>query len=110
MQAQLDAYNARDIGAFVACYADDVEVRDLDSGELRLQGIAAFREGYAAQFERWPQQRASIAARERVGDYVMDIEHVAGVPGREPSRIMALFRVTHGRIDRVWFSPRAVQS
>jgi hypothetical protein len=106
VQAQLDAYNARDIEAFVACYADDVEVRDLDTGDLRMQGIAAFREAYAAQFMRWPGQRASIAAREVVGDYVMDIEHVRGVPERDDARLMALFRVREGRIDRVWFSPR----
>ena len=106
VQAQLDSYNARDLDAFVACYADDLEVRDLESGELRMQGIGAFREAYAAQFTRWPGQRASIAAREVVGDYVVDIEQVRGVPDREDARVMALFRVREGRIDRVWFSPR----
>ncbi len=106
VQRQLSAYNARDAAAFCACYADDVIVTDLDSGAVRLQGIAAFREAYTAQFARWPDQRAALANRQIAGDYIIDTEFVTGVPGREPAHVIAIYRVREGKIDRIWFTPR----
>ena len=44
-QAQLDAYNARDLDAFCRCYHEEVVV--LDDREETLRGIEAFRARYA---------------------------------------------------------------
>jgi hypothetical protein len=106
VQSQLDAYNARDAAAFCACYADDVIVTDLDTGVVRLQGIDAFREAYAAQFARWPDQRARVVQRQVAGAFVFDTEYVTGVPDREAAHVVAIYRVKAGKIDRVWFTPR----
>jgi hypothetical protein len=47
---QLDAYNAGDLDAFVACYHPDVVVREGE--EITVEGRAAFRERYADLFAR----------------------------------------------------------
>ena len=73
---------------------------------MKFEGIAAFREAYAAQFARWPDQRARIVQRQLAGDYVIDTEYVTGVPGREPAHVVVIYRVRRGLIDRVWFTPR----
>lgn len=59
--AQLRAYNAKDTDAFCACFADDVVVLDED-GRPTVQGIAGFRERYAALF-RFDDVRGDITGR-----------------------------------------------
>ena len=49
VQAQVDAYNARDIDAFVAPYADDVVITDA-GGRPIMAGVATIREEYGAMF------------------------------------------------------------
>ncbi|MDH3593114.1 MAG: nuclear transport factor 2 family protein, partial [Planctomycetota bacterium] len=53
-QAQLDAYNARDIEAFLAAYDPAVEVAQLPSGEVTARGRDAMRPIYQGLFERAP--------------------------------------------------------
>ena len=61
-QRQLDAYNARDIEAFLACYAPDVEVRDFPSGALTMEGREAMRARYGDMFARCPDLHARLYA------------------------------------------------
>ena len=49
VQRQLDAYNARDLARFVACYAEDVEL-------FRPPAAAPFIVGRAALAEQWGEQ------------------------------------------------------
>lgn len=108
VQAQLDAYNARDLDRFVACYAPGVLVLDLDSGATRIEGLAAFRAQYQSQFERCPLQRAALVSRQTCGAFVIDLERVRGNPDRPDAEVLAVYRVdAGGLIDRVQFSPRA---
>lgn len=107
VQAQLDAYNARDIDRFTACYAPGVQVLDLDSGTTRIEGLAAFRTHYQSQFERYPLQRAALMSRQACGGFVVDLERVRGNPDRPDAEVLAVYRVgASGLIDRVQFSPR----
>jgi len=81
VQAQLDAYNAHDVEAFVACYAVDVKMFDAE-GRLVVDGRDAARARYAALFAGSPALRAEVGQRTRIGDtdrwYVVDTERVSG--------------------------------
>ena len=102
-QAQLDAYNAQDIDAFVACYAEDVEVCDLASGDVTGAGRAWMREVYGEMFAQYPDCRAHVASRSVVGRFVFDHEIVTG--RGEPLVVMAIYQVDEGGlIARVWFA------
>lgn len=102
-QRQLDAYNAHDIDAFVACYTDDVEVFDLPSGALRMKGRAALRESYGRMFATTPDLYAALVARSTVGRFSFDREVVTG-RGDAPIHAMATYEVDDdGLISRVWF-------
>ncbi|PIE24489.1 MAG: NTF2 enzyme family protein [Planctomycetota bacterium] len=59
--AQLRAYNARDIDAFCACFHDQVIVLDAD-GQRNMEGIESFRERYAVLFG-FADVRADIVGR-----------------------------------------------
>jgi hypothetical protein len=99
--AQLAAYNAQQLDAFCACYRDDVVVESGD-GTVRSRGIAAFRARYAELFARFPQNRAALVARMRIGPWVVDEELVTG-RGGPPMRAVAVYRLQQGRIASVRF-------
>jgi uncharacterized protein (TIGR02246 family) len=78
VQAQLDAYNAQDVEAFVATYAEDAEVV-FGSAGTTLKGRDALRERYGGVFKKYPRNHARIAERKLEGDtVVMDHEVIAG--------------------------------
>lgn len=109
-QAQLDAYNARDIDRFVACYSADVTVRDLITGEIRMQGRQQMRETYGKQFVDAPNQRAHVYNRQVAGDVVFDTEYVDGNPSGRTTHVTAIYHVVDGVIEQVWFTPPYGQS
>ena len=50
VQRQLEAYNARDLDAFMAVMADDVVAVDAETGALIAEGAAALRPRYEQRF------------------------------------------------------------
>jgi uncharacterized protein (TIGR02246 family) len=89
VQRQLNAYNARDLDAFVATYAEDVEV--YYQGQLAYTGRDALRDRYRELFENAPRLHATVLRRDVDGDTVVDHERTClGNPrqrtGRTPDR------------------------
>lgn len=70
--AQLDAYNRRDIDAFCRCYHDDVVVLD-ERGQCVHQGIEAFRTAYTQLFETH-EIHAWITERIHIQNHVVEKE------------------------------------
>jgi hypothetical protein len=68
--AQLVAYNRRDIENFCACFSEDVQLRD---GTLTIDGAAGFRKYYESEFCYWPTARSEVLRRLVLGSHV--IEH-----------------------------------
>lgn len=102
VQAQLDAYNARDIDAFMACYTEDVIIEDAD-GNVTSQGQEPMRARYGAMFAQYPDLHCTLVTRIRIGEHVIDEEHVTG---RGPILVhaVAIYRLAaDGRIARVRF-------
>ena len=102
-QRQLEAYNRHDLDAFLECYADDVVVRDLVSGEVQLEGRAAMRERYGAMFAQGTVH-AELVGRMVVGDVAVDQERVTGHPRGGVVHALAHYAVHDGRIQQVWFT------
>ena len=71
--AQLLAYNAQNIDAFCACFAEDVQVFD-DAGNVTISGIAAFRERYGTLFAKWPSMGAAVVSRLHLEPHVVEHE------------------------------------
>ena len=90
VQRQLDAYNAHDLEAFLACYATEVVVRH-GSGEVMMTGHEQLRTDYGRLFEQQPDVRAVVVNRIEAGEWVVDEEHVA-MKGRE-LRALVAYRV-----------------
>jgi uncharacterized protein (TIGR02246 family) len=101
VEAQLAAYNAQDLDAFCACFADDCVIADLN-GAVTQAGIDQIRERYATMFALHPENKARIVHRIAVGDVVIDHEEVSRTPGQSFEAV-AIYTVKNGRIARVDF-------
>ena len=102
VQRQLDAYNRRDLDAFVQTLAADVEVVDFPN-HSRLKGLEAVRTVYAELFQRRTHLHARVDSRMAVGDYVVDDEYVTGLYDTHELHVVVIYKVTAGRIAKVWF-------
>ena len=101
VDAQVAAYNDRDVEAFAACYAEDVVIEDADRNVL-ARGRAQVRERYGPFFAASPDLHAEIETRIRIGAHVIDEERVTGA-GPEPRHAVAIYHVADGLIDRAQF-------
>jgi uncharacterized protein (TIGR02246 family) len=101
VQRQLDAYNAQDLEAFIACFAPDCVIADLH-GAVTQQGIDAIRARYAKLFAEFPDNHARLVNRIAVGNVVVDHEDITRAAGAR-FQAAAIYTVRDGRIARVDF-------
>ncbi len=100
VQNQLDAYNARDIDAFLHTYSDDVQVFNFPN-ELNYTGKEKMRENYANFFNSTPDLKCEIKNRIVIGNKVIDKEKVTA-NGATFSAV-AIYEVKNGKIAKVTF-------
>lgn len=102
VQRQLNAYNFRNIEAFLDTYADDVEVYTFPD-KLDYKGKATMRRIYADMFEKTPNLHCEIKGRIAQGNIVIDKEHVQFGSGAIDGT--AIYHVENGKIKKVYFLP-----
>jgi hypothetical protein len=103
VQRQLDAYNARDIDALMATYADDARQFE-HPAKLLASGSAQLRERTLARFQE-PNLHAHLLHRIVSGNTVIDHENVTRTfpEGRGQIELVAIYEVQNGRIANAWF-------
>lgn len=104
VQAQFEAYNARDLAAFVACYSERVQVFRPPSSLPTLLGRPAFAEFYATQRFNRPALRAELVNRMVLGNTVIDHERIHGV-GEQTLEMAVAYLVQDGLIQTVHAYP-----
>jgi hypothetical protein len=104
VQAQLDAFNARDIEALMRTYAPDAEQFALH-GERLAKGHEELRPRYAARFEE-PDLFARLLSRTVIGNIVTDLELITrNFPeGQGTLEMLCIYEVVDGRIQRASFA------
>jgi hypothetical protein len=93
----LAALNARDLDAFVACYAIDATIEN-GHDEVGARGHDELRARYGPMFERFPDLRIESGWRTTVGEFVVEEETVTG--RGEAQRHVAVYLVRDGLIAR----------
>lgn len=99
---QLRAYNARDITAFAATYADDVCIYDMPHARLSLRGKQRLVEVYEGKVFQRIGLRAEILSRTVAGNKVIDHEKTWGIQA-EPVDSLVIYEIDQGLIAAVWF-------
>jgi hypothetical protein len=102
VQRQLDAYNARDIEALLAIYADDAQMFE-HPATLHASGSAALRERFATRFQE-PNLEAVLLNRMVMGNIVVDHERVTRTFPEGPGKVelLMIYEVQNGRIMNAW--------
>ena len=102
VQRQLDAYNARDLAAFVATYSDDIRIFRMPSSEPALSGKEQLAEFYATKRFNVPALHAELLGRIATGNKVVDHERIRGIADKLVEAV-AVYQVRDERIETVWF-------
>jgi len=101
-QEQLDAYNSRDIDAFMMPYSDDVKVYQFPD-KLLYEGSGPMRAQYTRYFNMTPDLHATLVNRIVQGNTVIDQEEVVRVTGEEPAKAIAIYKIKNNKIAEVYF-------
>ena len=103
VQKQLEAYNARDIDAFMEWWADDCQYYEFPS-RLLASGAAEVRERHVARFKE-PNLHGALAKRIAVANVVVDQETVTRTFPDGPGEVdvVAIYEVENGKITKAWF-------
>ena len=99
VQQQVNGYNAHDIEAFLAPYADSVAIYDL-SGKLLSKGKGAMRKDYG--FIKLPGLHCRLLNRIVQDNTVVDHEEIT-VGSMKPRYGIAIYKTEKGKITRVYF-------
>ena len=104
VQAQLAAYNAKDLPALLATYAPDAEQYILH-GELLAKGHAAIAERFRQRFTE-PDLYARLLHRTVFGEFVVDVEAVTrNFPqGKGTVELLCVYQVVDGLIVKASFA------
>ena len=99
-QRQLNAYNFRNIDAFLEPYAEDVEVYQYPD-KLLYKGKDIMRDGYSQMFENTPNLHCELLGRIVQGNIVIDQERVQF--GDKIVEAVAIYHVENNKINKVYF-------
>ncbi|WP_347925269.1 nuclear transport factor 2 family protein [Pontimicrobium sp. SW4] len=100
VQKQLDAYNNRDIDAFMATYTKDIKLYNYPN-QLQTDGQEQMRKSYEQWFKQTPDLRAFIKKRIVIGNKVIDEEQVTA--NGQVFNAVAIYEVENGLIKKVTF-------
>ena len=102
VQRQLDAYNARDVDALLATYADDAQTFEHPS-KLLASGSVQLRERFRVRFQE-PNLHAALIKRVVMGNIVVDHEKVTRTFPEGPGtlELLMICDVQNGRIAKAW--------
>lgn len=102
--SQLEAYNNRDIEAFLEPYSDSVKVFN-DKRELLYQGKETMRAQYGSMFAQTPDLNCKLLNRVAVNNTVIEHEEVTFGEGRKIYAIV-MYKVAEDKIQEVHFLDR----
>jgi len=101
VKKQVNAYNARDLDAFVSFYHPDATVYRYPD-EILAAGELEIRERYRMRFDESPALHAEIVNRITLGKYVIDEERITGIDGDVPLYAVVIYEVSDGIILNSW--------
>ncbi len=102
VQKQLNAYNARNIDAFLEPYADDVKIYNFPN-TLKSTGKDTIRPTYENMFKKYPDLHCELVNRIINGDTIIDHERITFNKGEPTYEATAIYKIKKGKISKVYF-------
>ena len=101
VRRQLNAYNAKNIDAFLEPYSDDVELY-MFPNKLIAKGKENMRKEYDEMFKNLPDLHCEIKERIIQGNIIVDKENVSGM-GKTKLEATAIYYIENNKITKVYF-------
>jgi len=98
----VNAYNARDIDAFLATYSPHIKMFD-HPDSLLLSGLDEMREAYMPNFENAPHLHCEIINRIVLGNFVIVRGKISGLRDDQVIHGVVIYEVREGLIQQAWF-------
>jgi hypothetical protein len=104
VQAHVDAFNERDVEAFMATYAPGAIHWEFPADTV-WKGAARIRQHYTELFGDPDAKGLHVDVRERIvkGRFVTQHEFYRGLPGEDTHVSVVIYEVRGGRIHNIWF-------
>ena len=100
VQRQVEAYNKRDLDAFMATYSNDVKIYFFN-GDVRFKDKKAMRERFETYFKNTPDLHCEIKNRITITNKVIDKEYI--LANGKYRNAVAVYEVEDGLIQKVTF-------
>jgi hypothetical protein len=101
VQRQVEAYNAHNLEAFAATYAESIQMVRLPAPEPAITNKAELVEFYGTNRFMAPNLHAEVLNRVVLGNKVIDHERITGLPN-SPFECVVIYEVENDLIQRVW--------
>lgn len=102
VQKQLDAYNNRNIEAFLEAYSDSVKIYN-HPNELTMSGKKQMRAIFSDMFKNTKDLHCTLMNRMVLGNTVIDQEYVIFNKNQPATQVFAMYKVANGKIQEVYF-------
>lgn len=102
VQQQVNAFNLGNIDAFLAPYADSIELYNFPD-HLIGKGKDMMRKQYGQVFIRFPDLHCEIKDRMIFGNTVIDHESVTGMGQQGRMEAIAIYEIQDGKIVKAYF-------
>lgn len=101
-QQQLNAYNARNIDAFLEPYSDSVKIYRSSSDKPIMNGKDDMRKAYADLFDKHPNLHCQLVNRMVKDNIIIDQESITGFKDK-PIKGIAVYTISNNKIQKVQF-------
>lgn len=98
---EIEAYNKRDLKAFVSTYSPDAKIY-LFPDSLLMSGHEQIRKRYKSRFDNSPNLHCEITNRIVHGNFVIDHEKITGIQEGAATAAVLIYEVKDGLIRKAW--------
>ncbi len=98
---QVNAYNAKNLEAFLETYANDIEIYDFPD-KLLVKGKEEMKKVYGQLFRNYPKLHCEVKDRMIQGSTVILKEHISGIELGTLQSIV-IYEITENKISKVYF-------
>lgn len=102
VQKNLDAYNNRNLSAFMSYFADEIKLINFSDQSVVADGKVAIEKLYGNLFEQSPQLHSNIIKRMILGNKVIDHESITGRKGvAEAVELIMVYEIKDNKIYKM---------
>jgi hypothetical protein len=106
---QLEAFNSKDIDAFLECYSDGIQAYMLESNELINNDKDQLKKTMNESFKTKPKAKTTVIERITQNNLIIDLEKIDDYVEGKTIKSIAIYEVKDGAITKIWFGGRTLE-